>query len=278
MAARRALFPGRPEALGQKGLPDAADHLGAIVATPAFTDPGAVTHLGERRTQVSHMGCLVGADVRDQPGGLPSPATRSGVGHPFLGPGEGVEGGDLNEQHADHQRDHHLELRRDVVGQERGPPRPRAGRVRIPCGPAWPRCRARHWTLERDVTRGEPHVAVPGLLVPPRLVTSVRLEEATAEMVDGRAADVLDEVTLQVLRLEQPDVRPVALDRPDAGQRRHERLGHARLDEEPGLGDVRKRALPPLERDVDELGRERAQFCSPHAATAGTRNRVRGDT
>ena len=111
-------------------------------------------------------------------------------------------------------------------------------------------------TLERDVAGGEPHVAVTGLLFPSCLVAAVRLEETAAEMVDGGAAHVLDEVALQVLRLEQADVGAVALHRPDAGQRGHQRLGYAGADEETRLVDVGVRPLPAFERHVDQLGAE----------------------
>ena len=75
--------------------------------------------------------------------------------------------------------------------------------------------------VERDVARGEPHVLVPGLLLPAGLVAAVGLEQPSAEMVDRRPADVLEEVTLQVGRLEQADVGSVPLDGADPGERRH---------------------------------------------------------
>ena len=167
-----------------------------------------------------------------------------------------MERRDLDEQDADHQRHHHLEVWCDVVRQQ-------TRRVR-----AWPPGSEAHAgqhrldvqlvgrSLERDVARREPHVAVAGLRLPPRLVAPVRLEEASPEMVDRRPAHVLDEVALHVFRLQQPDVGAVALDRADARKRRHQRLGHTGADQEAGLVDARVRPFPPLERRVDQLGGE----------------------
>ena len=47
--------------------------------------------------------------------------------------------------------------------------------------------------LEGDVAGREPHVLVAGLLLPAGLVAAVGLEQAPAEVVDRRAADVLVE-------------------------------------------------------------------------------------
>ena len=152
--------------------------------------------------------------------------------------------------------DHHFELGGDVIGQEPGA----AG-----AGPVDPEAHAGQHrldvqlvgrALEREVAGGEPHVAVARLLLPAGLVATVRLEEPAAEVVDGGAAHVFDEVALHVLRFEQPDVGAVPLDRADAGQRGHERLGHPGPDEETRLLDVGERALPPFERHIDELGAE----------------------
>jgi hypothetical protein len=57
-------------------------------------------------------------------------------------------------------------------------------------------------------------------------VSAVRLEQAAPEVVGRSAADVLDEVPLQVARLDQPDVRAVPLNGPDPGERGDQRLRH----------------------------------------------------
>ena len=52
--------------------------------------------------------------------------------------------------------------------------------------------------LERDVARREPHVLVPGFLVPARLVARVRLEQPAVEVLDRGARDALVEEPLPV--------------------------------------------------------------------------------
>ena len=110
-----------------------------------------------------------------------------------------MEGRDLNEEDTHHQADHHFEIGRDVVGQQA---------YAAGAGPVGPEAHAgQHGldvelvgrALERDVAGGEPHVAVARLLLPAGLVAAVRLEEPAAEVVDGGAAHVLDEVALHVL-------------------------------------------------------------------------------
>ena len=68
------------------------------------------------------------------------------------------------------------------------------------------------------------------------------------------------------------------LDRADAGERGDDRLGHARLDQEAGLGDVRVVLGPRLERQVEQRGVELLRRCACQASMAGTRLRVRGET
>ena len=76
-----------------------------------LADPGPVPHLGERRPQPVDVGRLVGADVADDPGGLPVAGDEVGVAQDRLGPAEPVEGRDLDEEEADHPADEHLERR-----------------------------------------------------------------------------------------------------------------------------------------------------------------------
>ena len=75
-------------------------------------------------------------------------------------------------------------------------------------------------SIEGDVAGGEPHV--PMARLPSRIPASSRpcaSNRPRSEVVDRRPADVLDEAALQVARLEEADVGPVALDRADPGQR-----------------------------------------------------------
>src|SRR6185312_6756930 len=90
--------------------------------------------------------------------------------------------------------------------------------------------------------------------------------------------DVLDEVTLQVARLEQSDVGAVPLDGADPGQRRHQRFRNTRADEELGLLDAWERLLPPLERYVDQLGgKPLAVLRTPCVDRSGTKLGARRD-
>ena len=261
-----ALLAYRAKAVGEQRIPDSPDHVGARVLAPPFAPPGAVAHLGERRAQVADMRRLVGPDVGHEPGCLPVPRYQFGVGHPFLRPGERVERGDLNEEDTDHQRDHHFELVGNVVGEHAGRLGARAARAEP--HPSQHRLDVELVArpFERDVACSEPHVLVARFLVPAGLVATVRLEETPAEVIDRGPANVLDEMTLQILGLQQADVGAESLDRADPGQRRHEGLGHSGADQEAGLLDVGERALPPFERDLDELAAEqRTVLLAPRA-------------
>ena len=116
------------------------------------------------------------------------------------------------------------------------------------------------------------------LLVPAGLVATVRLEEPTAEVIDGGPADVLDEMALQIPGLQQavfapkPSTVPMRVSVAMRGSGTPAR--------------IRKRACSTLgkERSHHSSGtsissvENRALFCSPHALIAGSRNFVRGDT
>ena len=73
---------------------------------------------------------------------------------------------------------------------------------------------------------------------------------------ERRAVDRVREVALRVVEVPQPHRAAEALDGPDARQRRHDRLAHAPLEQEPRLRDVRRRCGPRVEPGVEQLGAE----------------------
>ena len=190
-----------------------------------------------------------------------------------------MEGRDFDEENPDHERHHHLEFGRNVVGKEaRGvdstrPPltKPHAGQHRLNV-----EILAR--SLKGNIACGKPHVPVSGLLIPPGLIPPVCLEQPSAQMVDRCTADVFDEVALHVLRLQQADVGAIPLDRADAGQCGHEGFGNPGPNEEARLFDIGERSLPTLEGHVDQLGRETgAVLLTPRLDRRRTEP-VRGET
>ena len=131
----------------------------------------------------------------------------------------------------DHPLDHHLERRgrgrrtpRSLEHARRGPPPGRGRspplempmRSSISCGLV-----LGDGVLERDVARREPHVLVPGLVFPTRLVARVRLEQPAVAGASSAVPSMLSTKN----RCRSPTVacadhRAEALDGPDAGQRR----------------------------------------------------------
>src|SRR5258708_40019642 len=84
----------------------------------------------------------------------------------------------------------------------------------------------------------------------------MRFEQAETEVFDRRALDVFGEVPLHVAGLQQADVRAVALDGADTGERGDEWLVHARANEEARLLEVREVLGPQLEWCVQDLRAE----------------------
>ena len=132
------------------------------------------------------MRSLVLTDVRHQPGGGALAGDEVGVGEHCLRPGEGVEGGDLDQQDVDHPLDQHLEVEIEVGEDARllhlAADPLRVGRRAAPAD-AHPvehpgRLVLGDRVLERDVARREPHLLVTGLGFETRLVARVRLEQA----------------------------------------------------------------------------------------------------
>ncbi len=113
-----------------------------------------------------------------------------------------------------------------------------------------------HRVLERDVARGEPHVSVARLRLPPRLVTRVGLEEATFQVRDRRTRNALREVQLRIAEPDVADQRAEALDRSDASEGRHDRVAYALAQQVARLVEVRVRLGPGLQRRVDDLAAE----------------------
>ena len=159
---------------------------------------------------------LVGPDEPTSRAASPSPATRS-ASDIHASPRKGVEGGDLDEEDTDHERDHHFELRGHAVGQQTDGLGTWTARRRNPSAPASPRCRAPRTTGRRRCRGRRTTCPVPASSSQPAFA-AVRLEEPPAEMIDGRPLDVLHEVALQIFRLQRTNIGPEALDRPDPGQ------------------------------------------------------------
>ena len=136
--------------------------------------------------------------------GLAVAGAQVGVAEHALGPGEGVEGRDLDEQQRDHAVEHRLEVEVDVVGQdpvghglgaELGEVRRRAARRRADAHALEHRLGLvlGDRVLERDVAGGEPHLVVAGLVLEAGLVAGVGLEQALADVVGGGAGDAVVE-------------------------------------------------------------------------------------
>ncbi len=176
-----------------------------------------------------------------------------------------MEGGDLDEEQADHAGDERLELEVDVGGEQaarlgRGP---QLGHLRGLADAGCPCARASMLGLvlgdrvvEGDVAGDEPHLLVAGDVVVAGLVAGVGLEEAAAEVGDGGAGDVVVEAPAEVGHGGVAQHGAEALDRADAGELRDGGLGDAVVEQEPGLGDVGEVLGPGLEPDVELGGAE----------------------
>ena len=250
----------------------------------AVADPGAVAHLGERRLEVARRagsrrpGCSDTSSAAS-----PVAGDEVGVGQPVLGPGEGVEGLHLDEQHPDHQVGDELEVDVDVVGQRAGS-RPcaarRAAAARSPCGRAWRRCRPWRWGTRRRC-RGRRTTCPCGRPPPPSRPRRGR-GPRTGPCRGGRwrcrgcpprSAAAGSPGCRRRMLAPKPSTVPMRVRVAMSGS------GTPAGDEVPGLGDVRVVLRPRVERDVRGPRCRRWRVCwACQASMAGTRCRVRGDT
>ncbi len=173
-------------------------------ASPAAPHPGAVPHLGQGGAQVGHVRGLVGPDVGHQRAASPSPATRS--------VSASTASAHWNPWKAEISISSRPIMRPTTISRVKSmssgstraamaasaqavrAARASLGRVSMPMRASM----AAVWSvgdrvLEGDVAGHEPHAVVAGLVPEAGLVAGVGLEQAAAQVGDGRAGDVLVE-------------------------------------------------------------------------------------
>ena len=157
-----------------------------------------------------------------------------GIAKQLLRPLEHVLGEDLDDQHARHHRDRVLESGRELGEQA----------LALAARAAAHHHREQHvlgdlGLREPEVARRLPHLLVAALVAEARLVARVGLEQALAEVRQGRARDVLDHLGAQVGQRQVANPRAEALDDRDDRERARDRIAHALLQQQLGLRIVR---------------------------------------